>query len=169
MKKETKILTSEDTKVIPVFLDIFRRRLRDIGPFYEGTPLIQEAREIYTPQYIASCLNGERDDSRFIGHFQDGILDGLLIEGSRTEEFQGEKFPLTILKWVMTRQEGQGIGGALIDNCLQRARVEKKAGVQLMFARDNPVSGIYRSRGFEEPFDHPDYNGIIKIMNYRVK
>ena len=150
MNYETKVLTEKDRQIIPAYSGILRARMEDISHFYSGTPIVQETLDKYNSEYLARCLSG-KEDSRLVGHFSDNNLDGILIEGFKSEG----QYDITVLRWIMANQSGRGIGGRLITNSISRARAENKAGLQLVVAKENlDAQRLYNKLGFKEIIEH---------------
>lgn len=155
-----RILNSDDRIIIPSYVQLFNRVLTEISPFYDPS-LIQESREKYVPDYIESKLvpNSER---RFIGHFTDQRLDGILIEG-----FDNLDGPRTTINWVMAETKNSGIGTQLIEDCIDRAKSEHKFVVALVVPENNILAiRLYKKLGFIQSDIYN--NETMRLMGYEI-
>ncbi|MBI2107094.1 GNAT family N-acetyltransferase [Candidatus Woesearchaeota archaeon] len=157
-----RILTQEDKALIPVYLELFSSRLRDIASLYpEGK--IEEAIAQYTQDFMQQHLTPNKS-KRFVGHFTNDSLDGILIEGF-DEPFGIQR---TLINWVMARQSGLGIGTALAEDCIQRARKEGKQVVSLVVSSGNVgAQRVYSRLGFKPDSIYDE--GRMVLMNYHLK
>ncbi|PIN80392.1 hypothetical protein COV13_03655 [Candidatus Woesearchaeota archaeon CG10_big_fil_rev_8_21_14_0_10_32_9] len=138
----SKILTPQDTLIVPKYVHLFNKVIDEISPFYTSKT-IQEAKVLYTQEYIVNHLNSP-SEIRFIGHFSDQNLDGLLIE--RFDKLDGNR---TTINWVLAGEKGLGIGSELILDCISRAKNENKDNVTLVVAVENTLARkLYRKLGF---------------------
>jgi GNAT superfamily N-acetyltransferase len=137
--QQSRILTPDDEVLVPSYIDILNRGLDSVNSLYKGTTL-QDAREKYTENFMVRHLPPNLKN-RFIGHFTEDTLDGILIEGL------GEK--CTTLNWVVANQQGKGIGTLLIEDFISRAKKEKKETIQLAVSINNgDAKKLYEKLGF---------------------
>jgi GNAT superfamily N-acetyltransferase len=143
MARECRIITPKDELVVSDYARILHKVIDEISGFYEGTDIIEKARQKYTPEYIQSHLMDP--EIRFIGHFDDDTLDGILIEGFRSDSDEKK----TGIYWVMADTKNKGIGTELITDCVSRARSEDKDVVILGVAAKNlKAIKLYERLGF---------------------
>ena len=153
-----KILTPKDKGIIPDYVHLFNKVLNEISPFYDNSE-IQKARKKNTHEYIVSHLS-PNPDSRFIGHFTNQTLDGLLIEGF--DDLDGDR---TVVNWVMAKYKGLGIGTCLIEDCISRAKSEFKNVVAVGVSRKNvDAIKLYENLGFI--FGKTYNKGTMRTMGY---
>ena len=153
-----RILTPSDEILIPQYLGILNQGLEELSVFSNPSK-IQETRRIYTPKYVRWNLPPD-SEKRFIGHFEDTTLDGILIEG-----FDNLGQVRTTLNWVVAKQKRKGIGTQLIMDCIARAQHEKRDVVVLGVSKKNVQAiRLYERLGFIHGGDYD--NGEMEVMGY---
>jgi len=149
MNREIKILTPSDKVIIPDFLEIFHDQLSNSRKLYEGDHA-EKARKTYTHEFIE--VNLDNSNKKFIGHYENGSLDGLLIEQKFDLDFNGR---MAGIQWVMAKYTGRGVGTELINDTIRRAEENNYDVVGLNVARKNEDAiRLYKKLGFE--FRHDD-------------
>ncbi len=156
--QKSRILTPDDEVLVPSYIEILNEGLKSVNHLYEG-PTIQEAMKKYTEDFMVHHLPSN-SQNRFIGHFTEDSLDGILIEG------YGNKS--TTLNWVVADQKGKGIGTLLIEDFISRAKEEKKETIQLAVSINNPgAKRLYERLGFV-PGKKQEY-GSLEVMGIILK
>ena len=160
---ECRILTPEDSGLIPVYLEIFVSRLKNIAPLYPQEE-IEKAITLYTQEFVQQHLVPNRK-KRFAGHFNRDSLDGILIEGFDKVNAGTNR---TLINWVMARQSGLGIGSALVEDCIQRAKIEKKQVVALAVSLQNKsAQRLYEKLGFKADITYNEDRMLL--MNFYIE
>lgn len=160
--KECRVLTPEDSELIPIYLELFASGLKEIANLYSQKK-IEETQALYTPEFVKQHLAPNRK-KRFVGHFTRDSLDGILIEGF--DETTG--INRTLINWLIARQSGLGVGSALVEDCIQRAKAERKNVVALGVSQQNKrAQSLYEKLGFKT--DIPYDEGRMLLMNYFIE
>jgi RimJ/RimL family protein N-acetyltransferase len=121
---------------------------------------IEKSKQHYTKQYLRTCL--ATGDRRLIAHVSDAGLDGLLVESF--DSFDGAR---TLINWVGAQTKGNGIGTALIEDCLKRAEREAKDVVALGVSVQNAAAQrLYARLGFRKGAVYD--NNTMLLMGYVV-
>jgi ribosomal protein S18 acetylase RimI-like enzyme len=158
--EDCKILTPNDGIIVPNYVELFNEVLDEISPFYDKTS-IQDARDKYTREYIVAHLSPNKD-KRFVGHFNNQNLDGLLVEG-----FKSDTPNRTEINWVMASQKGMGIGTTLIQDCINRARAEAQDMVVLGVSTKNiQARKLYEKLGFVSGGKYK--GGTMEVMGHPI-
>jgi ribosomal protein S18 acetylase RimI-like enzyme len=158
-----RILTPKDRNYIFDYLDLLIEGFEEIEHMYSP----EEKREIlkmYSHDFILSNLE-PNSKKRFVGYFTDNNLDGILIEGF-DRNGKNNEINRTLINWIMSQQKRQGIGTALITDCIERAIKEKRDVVSLGVSENNKdASRLYKKLGFET--DKP-YGENMLLMTYFI-
>ncbi|MBT3865812.1 GNAT family N-acetyltransferase [Candidatus Woesearchaeota archaeon] len=153
-----RILVSDDAVLVPDYVAMFHKALRDVRHLYDESPL-ERSKNKYTEEYIERNL-GTNSKNRFVAHFTDESLDGLLIEGF--DSLNGER---TTIDWVIAEVKSRGIGTRLIKDCIARAKVENKDMVALSVSKKNiEARRLYEKLGFRS--GGSSFNGTMEVMGY---
>lgn len=159
-----RILTPKDAVFLPQYVQILRTGLDKIAQVDERSK-IDETVALYTEEYLQRFLQANQEN-RLVGHFDGKSLDGILIEGKNTIDFDqlGIKDNITLIKWIVSQQSGNGIGSELLQDCITRAKYENKDAVALSVAeRNQNARRIYQKYNFQE---NGNENGMIGMYYY---
>lgn len=69
-----------------------------------------------------------------------------------------------LLVAVRPEHRAQGLGGQLLDRCIEHARAAGYGAVDLVVELDNPARAMYLRRGFEPLGGAPDARDLRKIL-----
>lgn len=158
-----RILTPGDAELIPSYLQILRNGLDEIEPFYTRGE-IANALALYTPNYVANHLRPNKE-KRFVGHFKRDSLDGILIEGFDQQKGEGFVVNRALINWVIAQTKGEGIGTALIRDCIERAEEESKDVVSLVVSRQNQDAiRLYKKLGFKSDVVDSTHSSLMHFF-----
>tara|TARA_Y100000310_G_scaffold275570_1_gene292180 strand:- start:1422 stop:1913 length:492 start_codon:yes stop_codon:yes gene_type:complete len=155
--KTCKILTHNDEIIIPDFVQILNQGLDEIEDLYKGNQ-IKKARRIDVGNIISNLNN---KDKRFVGHFTDDYLDGILIEK------QDEAYTDTNdIGWLVAKEKGKGIGSKLLLDCIERTKQRNQKFLALGVSRYNEKAiDFYKKHGFEFDIDYDEGNMLLFYKN----
>ncbi len=161
--RECRQLGPKDEELVDLYVTILNKGLDDIEHMYVGDT-IAKARKRYTSEYILSNL-GENGKERYMGHFTNDCLDGILIESPYDKEVPGLTKQRTDIEWVVAYKSGQKIGRRLIEDCIGRARHRGDDAVALVVSADNEKAvALYKKLEFIENMTIKEKN--LKFMIY---
>ena len=163
---ECKILTLNDARMVPEYINLLYDAVGKIVHFYDKD-ILSQITGYYTPDsVIADIKSGNK---RHIAHLSNNNLDGLLIEGFDTVGTRSFPLNRTLIRWVVAKYEGQGIGSRLVTNCVQRAVIEGKDVISLVVARENSRAiRLYDHLGFVQDKKHAKSNDNMDLMHYTI-
>lgn len=157
-------LEATDVGLIPEYARILHEGLTKI----EGGSSTVEEDKIKlkdSEEYVQNFFNsGIRN--RLIGHFTDKSLDGVLIEKIETIDFDdtGRTDNIALLRWLVSKYEGKGIGSELLADSIARAHQEKRDAVTLGVSESNERALIlYKRNGF---YQTSNQNGLIEMYHF---
>jgi GNAT superfamily N-acetyltransferase len=157
-------LETTDVGLIPEYARILHEGLTKIG--WEG--YTEEASKTHleeSEEYVQNFFNSGIKN-RLIGHFTDKSLDGILIERIETIDFDhtGRKDNVALLAWLISKNEGKGIGSELLDDSITRARQEKRDAVTLTVSESNERAlRFYKRNGL---YELANQSGLIEMYHF---
>jgi len=148
----------------------------DVYSGLEGFPSPQEQPDYYEMLANIGCFNEQEDTAVLIAISADGMLAGGVVYfsdmarygsgGTATEETNASGFRLL---GVDPAARGAGVGRALSNACIQRAREQGHAQVILHTTQAMQVAwGLYENMGFVRSSDLDFMQGELPVFGFRL-